>query len=103
DHATPAEDRRRRIACKTAALLGRPFAFNDRQSPLPETGAAMSINPTDAEIKRIDGEQLCREKRSPRRFKKLVEVLRANGASDRAIAQAMAAARTVIEPIGGLR
>src|SRR5262245_2842515 len=38
----------------------------------------------------IDGEALARAFRNPRRFEKLVEILRRNGASDRAILAAMA-------------
>ena len=52
---------------------------------------------------RLDGEALARARRNPRRFDKLVEILRRNGASDRDIVQAMAHAKTVISALRVLR
>jgi hypothetical protein len=53
------------------------------------------INPN----RHIDGEALARAARNPKHLKRLVEILRRNGASDRDIVQAMARARTVISAL----
>jgi len=47
----------------------------------------------------LDGEALARVYRNPARFKKLVEILKRNGASDADIVKAMARAKTIISPL----
>jgi hypothetical protein len=47
----------------------------------------------------LDGEALARAYPNPSRFKKLVEMLRRNGASDADIVKAMARAKTIISPL----
>jgi len=51
----------------------------------------------------LDGEALARAFRNPRRFEKLVEILRHNGASDRDVLAAMARAKTTISPLRVIR
>jgi len=47
----------------------------------------------------LDGQALARAYANPTRFKRLVEILRRNGASDADIVRAMARAKTVISPL----
>jgi hypothetical protein len=47
----------------------------------------------------LDGEALARAYRNPDRFKRLVEILRRNGASDADIVKAMARARTLLSAL----
>jgi len=47
----------------------------------------------------LDGEALARVYNSPRRFKKLVEILKRNGASDADIVRALARAKTLISAL----
>jgi hypothetical protein len=51
----------------------------------------------------LDGEALARAYRQPHHFKRLVEILRRNGASDGDIVRAMARAPTVISPLRVIR
>ena len=47
----------------------------------------------------VDGEALARVYNNPRRFKKLVEILKRNGASDADIVRALARAKTLISAL----
>jgi hypothetical protein len=51
----------------------------------------------------LDGEALARAYRHPHHFKRLVEILRRNGASDGDIVRAMARTPTVISPLRVIR
>jgi len=51
----------------------------------------------------LDGEALARAYNNPRRFKKLVEILKRNGASDADIVRAMAGAKTLISAVRVIR
>jgi vancomycin permeability regulator SanA len=47
----------------------------------------------------LDGEALARAYNSPRRFKKLVDILKRNGASDGDIVRALAGVKTLISAL----
>lgn len=47
----------------------------------------------------IDGEALARAYNSPRRFKKLVDIFKRNGATDRDIVNALAGVKTLISAL----